>query len=69
MEFVIGVINMQRSEEYYPNNPDTFDPDNFLPENIANRHPFSYLPFSAGSRSCIGEGCNLIQYKLTILLI
>lgn len=51
---MIGVIHMQRSKEHYPN-PDTFDPDNFLPENIALRHPFSFLPFSAGARSCIGK--------------
>lgn len=54
VDFVIGVINLHRNENIY-RNPLVFDPDNFLPENIAARHAYSFLPFSAGRRACIGE--------------
>jgi cytochrome P450 len=35
--------------------PERFEPDRWLPERVAERPKFSYFPFGAGTRVCIGE--------------
>ncbi|ENN82958.1 hypothetical protein YQE_00676, partial [Dendroctonus ponderosae] len=52
---VIGTFKIHRLEEIYGPNPEKFDPDNFLPEKAASRHYNSFIPFSAGPRSCVGH--------------
>jgi cytochrome P450 len=49
--------------------PDTFDPDRFLPENIARRPKFSYFPFGAGPRVCVGSSFAMMEMQLTLAMI
>ena len=45
---------MHRNPRYFVD-PDRFDPQRFTTDAIASRPRFTYLPFGAGRRLCIGE--------------
>jgi cytochrome P450 len=51
---VIAPYLLHRNPEIYEN-PLVWDPDHFLPEIADKRHGYSFIPFSAGPRGCLGK--------------
>ncbi|XP_060065286.1 cytochrome P450 3A21-like [Ylistrum balloti] len=62
----IGAIQMD--PEYWTD-PEKFDPERFTAEAKAARDPYTYLPFGAGPRNCIGMRLALMEQKMCIAAV
>ena len=64
----IPLYAIHHDPEYYPE-PYKFDPDRFLPENRDKIKPYTYMPFGAGPRNCVGIRFALTEVKLALVKI
>lgn len=60
----LDIFLMHRCEDYF-HDPDRFDPTRF--EGLRAFNPYTYIPFSAGSRNCIGQ--KFAQYEIKSALV
>ncbi|XP_055600139.1 cytochrome P450 4d2-like [Uranotaenia lowii] len=65
---LIMIQTMHHDPRLYPE-PKRFDPDRFTDEAISKRHPFSYIPFGAAPRLCVGQKFALVELKLLLILL
>lgn len=50
---MIRINDLHLNPDFYPD-PYKFNPDNFHPKAVSKRSKYSFIPFSTGSRDCIG---------------
>uniref|UniRef100_A0A182SYF0 Cytochrome P450 n=1 Tax=Anopheles maculatus TaxID=74869 RepID=A0A182SYF0_9DIPT len=66
MDFGIIIYALHNDPELYPD-PKRFDPERFSEEASAKRQPYSYIPFSVGSRNCIGQRYAMLEVKTMLV--
>lgn len=66
LQVIIPVIALHRDPNIYPD-PEKFCPERFTPENKSTRHPYTYLPFGGGPRTCIGTKTYLSSFSFASL--
>uniref|UniRef100_A0A146MAJ2 Cytochrome P450 4C1 n=1 Tax=Lygus hesperus TaxID=30085 RepID=A0A146MAJ2_LYGHE len=64
----INIYHLHRNPKYW-DDPDDFKPERFSLEESKNRHPYSYIPFSAGPRNCIGQKFAMLEMKIGVSTI
>ncbi|NWX07860.1 CP3AL protein, partial [Caloenas nicobarica] len=65
---MIPAYILQHDPEYWPN-PEEFRPERFSKENKDTIDPYTYLPFGAGPRNCIGMRFALLTLKVAIIAL
>lgn len=64
---MISLFTLHHNEKEWGPNVDKFYPDHFLPENSEKRHVYSYIPFGAGIRGCIGTKYSYLAMKTALI--
>lgn len=64
----IPVHAIHHSDDFYPD-PYRFNPERWIGENKDNLVPYTFLPFGAGPRNCVGMRFALMEAKLALVKV
>ena len=67
-DIFISPYYLHRNTEFW-NQPEEYQPERFSAEAIKAQHKFSYIPFSAGPRRCIGDFFATVEMQIHVGLM
>ncbi|XP_064457756.1 cytochrome P450 4V2-like [Ornithodoros turicata] len=60
---MVNLFTYHRNEKHF-SSPQEFMPERFLTKEHSARNPYSYIPFSAGPRNCLGQRYAITELKV-----
>lgn len=64
MMVLIQVTDIHRNRDYWGQDADEYKPERFLSK---ENHAYSWIPFSAGRRNCIGQKLAVLEIKMAMI--
>ncbi|XP_037561991.1 cytochrome P450 4V2-like [Dermacentor silvarum] len=64
----INIFSLHRNPNQF-DKPEEYMPERFMSEENSRRHPYSYIPFSAGPKNCIGQKFVMMEVKVVLAKI
>ncbi|XP_060071556.1 cytochrome P450 3A8-like [Ylistrum balloti] len=68
MNVQVDVWGLHHDNQFW-NQPEKFIPERFSQENKSQIHPYTFMPFGAGPRNCIGSRFAMLETKIAIARI
>ncbi len=64
-QVIIGITELHRNQNHFSR------PNDFVPERFLDKlnHPFAFIPFGIGGKSCVGEGLAYLEATIVIKMI
>lgn len=63
-----NIIGLMHNPKFY-HNPSQFDPERWATKGEHTKESYSFIPFSAGTKSCIGKYLALMETKLIMIFL
>ncbi|MFI7120177.1 cytochrome P450 [Amycolatopsis sp. NPDC049868] len=67
-DVVVCTYTLHRHPEFWPE-PDRFAPERFAPQGASGRPRYSYIPFGAGPRFCVGNSLGVLESVFVVAMI
>jgi cytochrome P450 len=67
-DVLISPYTLHRNATFWTD-PEKFDPERFDPEQVRARQRYSYLPFGAGPRVCVGSHLGMAEAVLVTAMV
>ena len=63
---IVSVWALHKSRAIWGPTVDEFRPERFSSDESKGRHPYAFIPFSAGPRNCIGQNLAIVEAKVVL---